>query len=112
MGNAMTDTAETPQELQPHEFMARLSPRLRIHYNKETGRHTASFAGVFEKLDGDVKKALLGIGKTEMEACRALAMRMRELYQLGRLQVLDENATTAGPETIVSNDFSCNTRRV
>lgn len=96
-------------EIQPHEFMTRLGNRLRINYNKESGRYAASFAGVFEKLGNNSKQAVLGIGRTEMDACKALALKMKELYLIGRLQVLDENATSAGPEEIVTNNVSCNT---
>lgn len=110
----MTQPAHTDQppvlEIEPQDFMSRLGSRLRINFNKETGRHTASFAGVYEKLPGNMKQVILGIGKTEIEACRALATKMRELHQIGRLQVLAEGATNPGPEQIVANQFSCKTR--
>ena len=96
-------------EIQPHEFMSRLGNRLRVNYNKESGRFAASFAGVYEKMGNNTKQAVLGIGRTEMDACKALALKMKELYTIGRLQVLDENATSSGPEQIVTNNVSCNT---
>lgn len=110
--NKMAENAQQQEqvlEIQPHEFMARLGPRLRVNSNRETGRYTASFAGVFEKLGNNTKQVVLGVGRTEMEACRALALKMKELYLLGRLQVLAENATSSGPEKIVTNNVSCNT---
>ncbi len=95
-------------ELNPEEFMSRLGSRLRVNYNRESGRHTASFAGVYEQLGNNTKMVVNGIGKTEMDACRALALRMRDLHRLGRLQVLDESATHAGPERIVMADQRLN----
>ncbi len=114
-GRVLREMAETAQpqetilEIQPHEFMTRLGPRLRVNGNRESGRYTASFAGVFEKLGNNTKQVVLGVGRTEMDACRALALKMKELYLLNRLQVLADNVTSAGPEKIVTNNVSCNT---
>ncbi len=108
MQENLNNEAQT-MEIQPHEFMSRLGGRLRINYNKESGRFAASFAGVYEKLGNNSKQIVMGIARTEMDACKALALKMKELYLIGRLQVLDENATSTGPEDIVTNNVSCNT---
>ena len=104
----MTETAAPATEIDPQDFMVKLGSRLRLVYNKETGRHTACFAGVYEKLGNQTKQVVQGIGRSEMEACRALAMRMRDLQRIGRLQVLEAGGDP-GPDRIVAPQNSCNT---
>ncbi len=104
----MTETAAPATEIDPQDYMVKLGSRLRVVYNKETGRHTASFAGVYEKLGNQTKQAVQGMGRSEIEACRNLALRMRDLQRLGRLQVLEPGGDP-GPDRIVAPQHSCNT---
>jgi len=106
----MSETAQEHElELQPQDYMTRLGSRLRVNYNREANRYVACFAGVFEKLDTTNRKLVQGIGKTELDACRALALKMRDLYRLGRLQVLNDGASLKDTETVVDSGISCNT---
>lgn len=96
-------------EINPADYMTRLGSRLRVNKNREAGRYVASFAGVYEKLDQRSKKLVLGMGRTEIDACRALAMKMRDLHAINRLQVLADPSNDDDKATVVAPTVSCNT---